>query len=107
MACIISHYGKITFDKNVVYALTIVKNNLRAQGGANALHHLPINPWRCELFSTLPLLPLAVRAVNKPHSLGTVRALTYALTHLASARTTGIRCAMKCLARPCARGGFI
>ena len=43
---------------------------------------------------------LVVRAVNKPHNSGTVRALTQALTHLASARTTGIRCAMKCLVRP-------
>ncbi len=49
--------------------------------------------------STLPY-PLVVRAVNKPHNSGTVRALTQALTHLASARTTGIRCAMKCLVRP-------
>ena len=49
---------------------------------------------------TPPLLPLAVRAVNKPHSSGTVRELTQALTHLASARTMGVHCAMKFLARP-------
>ena len=29
--------------------------------------------------------------------------LTYALVHLASARTMGVHCAMKCLARPSAR----
>ena len=34
-----------------------------------------------------------------PHS-GIVRALTYALTHLTTARTADARCAMKCLVRP-------
>ena len=55
-------------------------------------------------FLRKPLTPatcrLAVRIVYKPHSSVTVRALQYALTHLTSARTAGIRCAMNCLVRP-------
>ena len=35
----------------------------------------------------------------------TVRALTFALTHLTSARTAGVRCAMKCLVRPFIKRG--
>ena len=38
-------------------------------------------------------------------ALVTVRALTYALTHLTSARTAGVRRAMKCLVRPFTKGG--
>ena len=36
---------------------------------------------------------------NKPPHCGRRSRLTYALTHLTSARTAGVRCAMKCLVR--------
>ena len=42
---------------------------------------------------------LVRRIANKPPHCGHRSRLAYALTHLTSARTAGVRCAMKCLVR--------
>ena len=56
------------------------------------------------LFSLSPFNLLGGIKVNHAASV-TVRAPTFALTHLTSARTAGVRCAMKCLVRPFTKGG--
>ena len=44
---------------------------------------------------------------NKPPHCGHRSRLTYALTHLTSARTAGVRCAMNCLVRPSTPTNYI
>ena len=70
------------------------------------------------MFTALTTLPrvfipsvMLARAFS-PQSMLTLRlghrsGVTYALAHLAAARTAGVRCAMKCRARPSGRGATI
>ena len=55
---------------------------------------IKVTTWRICRF------PTGASAEQRYARAVTVRALTFALTHLTSARTAGVRCAMKCLVRP-------
>ena len=59
---------------------------------------IKVTTWRICRF------PTGASAEQRYARAVTVRALTFALTHLTSARTAGVRCAMKCLVRPFTKG---